>query len=392
MNDRLAAVRLISLIDEPLPSRRLTAPIQILNTARALAGLGASVTIACGPIEDDDGDRVLAFYGLQPHPNLELRPALHLEHVDADAEGLVIMARGEEGLRRFPEVRSALPSVPFVYEAHHVRFLAMADRRAGTVRGWLGGKVRARRVHARERATVEGADGLVCLTEGVRDGLARHFELAGRPTLVLPSGVALPADEDGASRAPDDRDIDILYAGKLLDRKGLPILIDALALLPERSAWIVGGSEEDVARVRRFARARGIPDERLHLPGHVEPGRVGAFYRRARVGVCPLPARESSISERFTSPLKVLEMMAHGVPVVASDLPSTRALLTADETAVLVAPNDAPALAAALRRVLAEPDLADRLARRAREEAGRYTWDVRARRLLAFLESLVGAA
>ena len=118
---------------------------------------------------------------------------------------------------------------------------------------------------------------------------------------------------------------------------------------------------------------------------------VADFLRGARVGVCPLAAGRDSVSDRFTSSLKLLQMMALGMPVVATDTPPIRAVATDGRDVLLVPPNDPEALAGGIGRLLADPDLAARLAAAARRTAEAYGWDARARRLEDFAAGLLAA-
>jgi glycosyltransferase involved in cell wall biosynthesis len=238
-------------------------------------------------------------------------------------------------------------------------------------------------MRAAERATVEQADGVVCLTSGVRDALAELFSLTA-PTLILPSGTALPPPT-----LPDDaeRDLDIFYAGKLERRKGVYDLIESMRFLPQAHCWIAGGSEEDVRELQETVEVEDVAD-RVTLLGFVPPAEVEALYKRARVGVCSLPEGVSIISERYTSPMKILNMMACRTPVVATNLPSIREVLEDGTTALLAPPNDPPSLAAAVGRLLDDRGLALRLATAASDEVKRYTWTERALRLREFLRSL----
>jgi glycosyltransferase involved in cell wall biosynthesis len=113
----------------------------------------------------------------------------------------------------------------------------------------------------------------------------------------------------------------------------------------------------------------------------VEPARVPELLQRARVLVLPNPP--SAMSLRYTSPLKLFEYLAAGRAIVASDLPSIREVVHDGVEAVLVAPGDPDALARGIRRVLDDPDLADRLAGAAAALAPEYSWARRAERLEA---------
>lgn len=384
--------------DTPLPGR-LAAPIQILSTCRALAEQGIRTTVYSGPIAGGSVEAALAHYGLTPHPNLAVVPLFDgrrlqraLRHVLASAsqkERHVILSRGEQGIELFARLR-ALPRAPHerhIYEAHRTCF--------GEVQNWSQPRLpllrqrriawRTAHVRERERRAVEGADGVLCLTEGVRTALAKSFALRA-PVLILPSGTAPPPASVPAVDH-DARDLDILYAGKLKRRKGVYDLVDALRFLPGRRLWLLGGDGVERERVRQFACEQGV-SERVELVGHVPPAQVRGWYMRARVGVCPLPLGESEIAESFTSPLKLLEMMACGTPIVATDLPSVRALLTHERTALLVEPSSPVLLARGIQSLLDCAARAAPLARAARLDVEAYTWATRARRLCAYLDGL----
>jgi glycosyltransferase involved in cell wall biosynthesis len=100
-----------------------------------------------------------------------------------------------------------------------------------------------------------------------------------------------------------------------------------------------------------------------------------------RADILALPNPPTGISGAYTSPLKLFEYLAAGRPIVASDLPAIREVLQDEGPAVLVAPGDAQALAAAITRIAADPVFGQRLARAAYAAAGDYTWERRAERL-----------
>jgi glycosyltransferase involved in cell wall biosynthesis len=176
------------------------------------------------------------------------------------------------------------------------------------------------------------------------------------------------------------------YAGHLYPWKGVDVFITALARVPGLRGLIVGGhpQEADRQRIERTAEACGVSD-RLTITGLVPPGEVRRALAPATMLV--LPNTASAISERYTSPLKLFEYLAAGRPIVASDLPAFREILTDGETAVLVRPGDVDALAGALQRVASDAALAARLGAAALALAPRYSWEARAARIEAALQA-----
>ena len=99
--------------------------------------------------------------------------------------------------------------------------------------------------------------------------------------------------------------------------------------------------------------------------------------------VCAMPHPYTAHYATATSPLKLFEYMASGRAIVASDLPGWSDVVCDGESALLVPPDDADALADAIQSLHDDPALRARLAACARQIVfERYTWDVRARMIL----------
>jgi glycosyltransferase involved in cell wall biosynthesis len=238
-----------------------------------------------------------------------------------------------------------------------------------------------RRLAKREAVVWTRADGYIAITRGIVDHMT---SLHGtRPSVaVVPDGMRLGPDPAPLPAAPV-----VGYAGHLYAWKGVDVLLRAVASIPPAQALIVGGHERepDLGRLQALTQELGIAD-RVRFTGLVEPARVPPLLAEAYVLVLPNPA--SAISTHFTSPLKMFEYMAAGRPIVASDLPSIREVLRDGDNALLVAPGDPHALAAAVTRLIEDRDLAQRLARTARADAGGFTWERRAERLDALFSQV----
>jgi glycosyltransferase involved in cell wall biosynthesis len=247
------------------------------------------------------------------------------------------------------------------------------------------GGAKVQRLARREESVWKTADGYIAITQSLADELTGRYGARSR-LAVIPDGVRLPPQSPDA--APEGTLV--AYAGHLYAWKGVDVLLEALALLPGVKGLIVGGhpGEPDLDRVRRRASELRVAD-RVTFTGLVEPSRVAEHLARAAILVLPNPA--SAISTKFTSPLKLFEYMAAGRAIIASDLPSIREVLTHGENALLVAPGDAAAIAAAIRTLIEEPALARRLARAAFEAAGDYSWQRRAERIEKLFEQVLAA-
>jgi glycosyltransferase involved in cell wall biosynthesis len=375
--------------------------VQVVKTAAALARGGQDVTLLVRQSDPRPTDEILALYGLTRDARLEIlrlevghrAGAFHVPRArflwSASAAAVGALRAGGIVFTRDLQFADLLLRLKrrsrLCYEAHALEALMYRERGLLYATGERASERKAHRIGAREARVWKGAAGLVTTTQGIRTSFTEQH--GARPHVsVIPNGCDVPPDAlfPGLARNPVPR---VLYAGQLYPWKGVDVLVEALTHVPAAQLAILGGlpGENDTARIAALVAARGLT-ARVELLGTVPQARVAEELRRADVVAVPFLA--TSMTERHTSPLKAFEAMAAGRPIVISDLPSSREVLRDGENALLVPAGNATALGNALRRVLEDRPLAERLARLAFADSFQYSWDARARALRALFEEL----
>jgi glycosyltransferase involved in cell wall biosynthesis len=158
----------------------------------------------------------------------------------------------------------------------------------------------------------------------------------------------------------------ILSVARLVEKKGLADLVDAAAILRARGVSfrveIIGaGPLRDTLRAR--VASQGL-EGTVTLPGARPQHVVRAAFQRATVFA--LPCVITADGDRDGIPTVLLEAMLSGVPVVSTPVSGIAELIEADFSGLLAPPGNPGRLADALERLLADPELRDRLARTAR--------------------------
>ena len=157
--------------------------------------------------------------------------------------------------------------------------------------------------------------------------------------------------------------------------------LDSAGATPPMTFLGVGATPAEATHYRSFARSAALTDERALIRPFVRRDEVPAYIRCCNVVTIPWEWNE--FSAYFTSPLKLFEYMASGVPIVASDLPSLRDVLTDRRNALLVPAGDERALHGALVELRDNPALAQRLGAQALLDVQRFTWRARAEAIFA---------
>lgn len=328
--------------------------IQILRTCDALAASGLRVRL---PVKRNPERPVasvaeaLAAYGLAPRSGFDVEwlPTHHKGISGLALRARILRARGRP-----------------VFYVRLLRLAALAARRGPVV-------VELHNVERDTEAAIRAASAVVTITRALADLVRKRFSPAV-PIHVAPDGFDPGTFREVTAPGPTR----VVYLGQLMPWKGVEVLLHALARVPALPALLIGGAKGDDPRrreLRRLADALGLGD-RVEWAGHLSQSEAWGRLRRGDVGV--VPTRAGGGQEWSTSPLKLFELLASGLPVVASDLPALREILTDGESGLLFREGDAESLASALARVAAAPDLAERLRRRGLETVARYTWAARA--------------
>lgn len=230
------------------------------------------------------------------------------------------------------------------------------------------------------------AKGIVAITGGIHNDLVKEG-LESEKIIVAPDAVSIEEFSSLESKEVARRRLGIpldakavFYIGLLDTWKGADTLLaTAKLLVPDIKTVIIGEGTKPLRELRKEH------PEVLFLgfrPYRELPGNQQA----ADVLILPNSGKEA-ISAKYTSPLKLFTYMASGVPIVASDLPSLREVLS-EKNAFIVPPDDPEALALGIRQALENPDDAKNRARQARLDVVDYTWENRAKRILSFIKTL----
>jgi glycosyltransferase involved in cell wall biosynthesis len=268
-----------------------------------------------------------------------------------------------------------VPSVVVVYDLVPFVPAARAQRRAGRIE------------RATIRPAIRRARRLVCISASTERDLIERFPRAAGKTAVMPlaadarfgGAAARAAVEEVARRHGVEPGGFVLAAGTLEPRKNLLRLIRAhgglpVALRERHPLLFVGprGWEED-----EILAAAAESREHVRLPGFVSDADLAALYAGCSVFCFP------SLYEGFGLP--VLEAMASGAPVIASNVSSLPEV--GGDAAVYVDPHDDDAIRAALERLLTSPDERTELSERGRRRAAAFSWNSAAEKLVAEIQA-----
>jgi len=237
---------------------------------------------------------------------------------------------------------AAWAGVPYVIHLHGSRFRASweraSERKSAAIKSFF---LSARRV--------------LVLGTAWRDYVASKApEIVDRIDM-LPNATPLAPERGGADARSETH---ILFLGILSERKGTPVLIEALGALKNIPGWratLAGNGDIDGARAA--IAAKGVSD-RVATPGWVGPDDVRRLL--AEGDILALPSQDENL------PMSVIEGMAHGLAVVTTPVGAVPDIVAHERTGLLVPPGDAGALEAALRRLIGDPELRKALGEEAR--------------------------
>jgi glycosyltransferase involved in cell wall biosynthesis len=230
------------------------------------------------------------------------------------------------------------------------------------------------------RAVLKNADAVTIMNAEMR---SRALELGADPatTVVLSMGADVAGIRPLAA-AVERRTGRILFVGRLVEKKGVSVLLEALRLLVEDpyELRVVG---DGPMRSQLTSESSGLPITFTGVLGREE---LAAELGAASIAV--FPSVPAASGDQDGLPVALLEAMTVGCAVIASDLPGLHDAVEDGVSGLLVTPGSAEELAAALRRLLGDPQLRDQLGRGASARAEGFSVEAIGGRYVALLDEV----
>ena len=370
-----------------LPALRANT-IQVMKMAQAMAVLGHEVRVAVPGEPQVTWDVISSHYGLQEEINIEWLPIRdRLRRYDYGFTGLKWAKAWRADLlyTRLPQAAAfgSWTGIPTVYEVHD---MPRSTTGKLLLRYFLKGN---------------GARKIVVISKPLANDLVDVFSFPakGAQLLVAPDGVDLAryknilSIEQAREKLAQDHEfllgqsrLLVGYTGHLYAGRGVAMMLEMAALLPEHTFLIVGGDPEDVVKIRDTASTRMLGN--VILTGFVPNAEIPLYQFACNVLIMPYQRHVAASSGgdigRYLSPMKLFEYLACERPILSSDIPVLREVLD-HEIALLLPPDDIKPWVAALREFETNPGVYRIYGERARARVVNYTWEKRAEMILAGL-------
>jgi glycosyltransferase involved in cell wall biosynthesis len=237
---------------------------------------------------------------------------------------------------------------------------------------------------------LDGNSGLIVATGPMLNDIRAEYKVPDDKLLHAPCavnyerfGIATSKEEARRELGLPQNEKLIFYIGHLFPVKGVDVLFDVHTMLePGETIYFIGGTDEDIMRFKEKWHAAGEP-KNIVIAGRKPHQEMPLWMRAADVLSIPNTAKDPAGSIE-SSPSKLIEYMASGRPIVASDVPAIRDVLD-DTMGYFAEPDSATSIADAIKRIFADEALAEEKSRNAQEAAKGLSWDARAKKILNFI-------
>ena len=386
-------MKIIYVHTDPLPSP-MAGSVFALSTAVGLAKAGHE-TVLIMPSAGKPLDQALAHYGIQPPDNLRIimgtpttlgvgsiRWAYSQRFYRSVKKSLAQVAQNADGiivrtlkLAAFLS-QNELPA-PLIYEMH--------DWYSDVARKWSGAESmipakklkREKELELLEKATMPRLGGAIVLRETTARLVRESYPDLRLAT--IPTGLDVPSLLPEVNLEPV-----VVYVGQLHPHKGLDVLFDALVIAKNLRLLVVGGGDW-LSHWQQTALNKGLV-KRVQFVGHVPKAQVPKYLAQGRVAVLPL--LDCFFNRYLTSPLKIMEYYAAGLPVVTADAPVTAEVVEHERTGLLVPFGDARALAEALERLCLDPVFHDACRKNIAARLPDLSWTRRGEHIAEFFKQI----
>ncbi len=386
-------MKIVYIHTAPFPSP-MAGSVFALSTAIGLAKAGHDATLVV-PSAGKSKEEAIAYYDMPIPENLTIKMLApqrisigpfgftytkryyrdvkwFLENKAREADGIIVRTlKLAAYLSRFDF------GVPLIYEMHN--WYGDIDKKWAGAK-WMIGKKKLRHEKAlsvMEKQTMPKLAGAITLREATAE-IVRD-EYPDLPVKQISTGLDAPDELPEVS--PGNT---VVYLGQLHPHKGLDLLFEAAVYAKELSFLILGGGQW-LDHWKKVAEEKEVSD-RVTFAGHIPKAQVPKLLAKGRVGV--LPMLDCFFNRYITSPLKILEYYAAGLPVVTADAPVTSELVAHEKTGLLVPFGDPRALAYSLSRLSFDEELHNTCRTNIKTLLPDLSWQTRGEKIAAFVRDL----
>ncbi|WP_353684119.1 glycosyltransferase family 4 protein [Thermodesulfovibrio sp. 3907-1M] len=375
-------IEVIYPVPEVFPDSRARF-IQIINTCYALAKKGLNITLVTGIKSGYSMRDLYQFYDIESCETFKIinLPVLRREkakYLKISWNGLFYLfflkflsnrAKKQKSLVFLRHVKLAsfllnfkrFFKIPMIFEVHEIFHLNTLNKK------------KQNKLKQTEIEVYKNMDALICISFKLKEFLIDNFKIDEKKISVVHDAVR----NEWFETERNHENSYICYTGSLYKWKGVDVLISAMKYLQDEKLVIIGGGDR-LNELKELAMEENI-DNRVIFTGDIPHSLIPEYLSKAKIAVLPNLAEGPS---EFSSPLKLFEYMAAGIPIVASDLPVFKEILQNNETTIFFEAGNPKSLADAIKKISDSKSLAEKLSYNAKKIAKHYTYEKRAEKIL----------
>jgi len=361
-----------------------------LLNAHSFTNLGIHSHFVVGAGDDSSTeDDLIDHYGLQPHPLLAIhriprgkqgdkktssqpifRYATRLARQLRQSQNVIVVSRDSGFLPTMARL-CRYKKIHAYYELHD--FYARQNWKEQV-------RFRDRREQVLEWLFLRSINGIICITEEMRKLYDQVFP--GIQKITVPLGTS-PFPKQEINKLRQKRTV--FYVGHLQGKKGFSTILDIALPLKERGIHLVclGGYPNAVNRLRANLKEKGLSDAIEIIPFQGPAGMHRQLDERASLGLSLL--EDDFYNRNLTCPVKVLDYLSHGIPVLATALPSNRELL--DQAGIYTDSSLVSSIIDQISNLLDDENLYASAVEASRARCQKLTWGTRALKLAEFFKT-----
>ena len=178
------------------------------------------------------------------------------------------------------------------------------------------------------------------------------------------------------------------YTGSLLEGRGIELIINLAAILPEFEFHIAGGSSFEIKKIKNKSQSN------IFFHGFLNQKKIEEFQSQMDILLAPYQLNTkipgNKITTKWMSPLKIFEYMSSGNPFISSDIPVLKEVLTNNYNCLLCHPKKVNDWKKAILRIFNDKKLTKKIVENSLKDVSRkYTWKIRASKIVEIARKLV---